>query len=73
MLRRANFLVSIATVALLTIAANVPAFAGNGSVTYTYDALGRVTSATYDTGVTIIYTYDANGNVTSQSVSINGG
>jgi hypothetical protein len=33
-----------------------PALAVNGSVIYTYDALGRVSTASYDTGVCIIYT-----------------
>lgn len=50
-----------------------PAAAGNGSVTYTYDALGRVTSASYDTGVVIIYSYDNNGNRTQQVVNVNTG
>jgi len=47
------------------------ALAANGSVTYTYDPLGRVASASYDTGVIIIYTYDANGNRLSQVVNVN--
>jgi YD repeat-containing protein len=50
-----------------------PAFCGNGSVTYTYDALGRVLSASYDTGVIINYSYDANGNRTQQVVNVNTG
>lgn len=33
-------------------------------VIYTYDALGRLTSATYPNGATITYTYDAAGNRT---------
>ncbi len=45
--------------------------AANGSVIYTYDALGRVTTASYDTGVIVIYTYDANGNRTSQTINVN--
>jgi YD repeat-containing protein len=47
------------------------AYGANGSVTYTYDALGRVTSASYDTGVVILYSYDANGNRTQQVVNVN--
>ena len=47
------------------------ASAANGSVAYTYDALGRVTSASYDTGVIILYTYDANGNRTQQTINVN--
>jgi YD repeat-containing protein len=44
--------------------------AANGSVYYTYDALGRVVTASYDTGVCLVYTYDANGNRTSQVINI---
>lgn len=46
------------------------ASAANGSVAYTYDALGRVTTASYDTGVCIVYTYDPNGNRTSETVNL---
>lgn len=45
--------------------------AANGSVTYTYDSLNRVTSVSYDTGVIILYTYDANGNRTQQVINVN--
>jgi YD repeat-containing protein len=45
--------------------------AANGSVAYTYDALGRVTTASYDTGVIVIYTYDANGNRTQEVINVN--
>ena len=45
-------------------------FAANGSVVYTYDALGRVTSASYDTGVCIAYTYDANGNRLTEKILV---
>jgi YD repeat-containing protein len=47
------------------------AHAANGSVTYTYDALGRIATAAYDTGVFVIYSYDANGNRLSQTVNVN--
>ena len=57
--------------ALLVPMANLPAVAGNGSVTYSYDALGRLLSANYDTGVMILYTYDANGNRTQQVINVN--
>jgi hypothetical protein len=46
------------------------AHAANGSVAYTYDALGRVTIASYDTGVCIIYSYDPNGNRLSETINI---
>ena len=42
----------------------------NGSVSYTYDALGRVTTASYDTGVCILYTYDPNGNRLSETINV---
>ena len=52
---------------------STPANSANGSVVYTYDALGRISTASYDTGVIIIYTYDANGNRTSQVINVNSG
>jgi large repetitive protein len=48
--------------ALLTAFVAGPATAG--TTTYTYDVLGRVTSATYANGTTLSYTYDAAGNRT---------
>ena len=45
--------------------------AANGSVVYTYDALGRISTASYDTGVFVIYAYDANGNRVSQTINVN--
>jgi len=56
---------------LVSALANVPAFAANGSVTYTYDALGRVISASYDTNVIVYYAYDPNGNRTQQVINVN--
>ena len=53
-----------------TILAVSSAHAANGSVAYTYDALGRVTTASYDTGVCIIYTYDPNGNRLSETINV---
>lgn len=44
--------------------------AANGSVAYSYDALGRLLTANYDTGVCIVYSYDANGNRTSQKILV---
>jgi YD repeat-containing protein len=35
------------------------------SITYTYDAIGRLTSASYGDSVTAVYTYDASSNITS--------
>ncbi len=56
---------------LLGDAKTNPAFAANGSVAYTYDALGRVSTATYDTNVIVIYSYDANGNRSQQVINVN--
>ena len=52
------------------LTAATPSSAANGSVAYTYDALGRVTTASYDTGVCIIYKYDANGNRLSETINV---
>ncbi len=46
------------------------AFAANGSVAYAYDALGRIITASYDTGVCIAYSYDANGNRLSEKILV---
>jgi YD repeat-containing protein len=46
------------------------AYAANGSVAYSYDALGRITTASYDTGVCVIYSYDANGNRLSEAINV---
>lgn len=53
-----------------TIWISTPTHAANGSVAYTYDALGRVSTASYDTGVCITYTYDPNGNRLSESINV---
>jgi YD repeat-containing protein len=42
------------------------------SALYTYDAVGRVTSALYDNGTCVAYLYDANGNRTSQNTTLSG-
>ncbi|WP_247515343.1 RHS repeat domain-containing protein [Bradyrhizobium sp. 190] len=58
------------TGALAAVMTLTPVYAANGSVAYTYDALGRVTTASYDTGVCIIYTYDPNGNRLSETINV---
>lgn len=45
---------------------------GHASVLYTYDQLGRVTTALYDNGTCIAYSYDANGNRLSQTNTASG-
>jgi YD repeat-containing protein len=37
----------------------------NASALYTYDQVGRLTTAAYDNGLCISYSYDANGNRTA--------
>jgi YD repeat-containing protein len=46
--------------------------AATASIQYTYDQLGRVTTALYDNGTCIAYTYDANGNRTEQTFTTSG-
>lgn len=55
---------------LLGLAIANSACAANGSVAYTYDALGRLITASYDTGVCIAYSYDANGNRLSEKILV---
>jgi uncharacterized protein RhaS with RHS repeats len=66
--RRSIFLVGL--LALTGPALLEHASAANGSVAYTYDALGRVKTVSYDTGVCIIYTYDANNNRLSETIRV---
>jgi YD repeat-containing protein len=42
--------------------------AADASVTYTYDALGRLATAAYSTGKTIVYSYDSAGNRTAKVI-----
>jgi YD repeat-containing protein len=37
----------------------------NAATNYTYDRLGRLTSALYENGLCVAYSYDANGNRTA--------
>jgi len=50
----------------------VPALAGN-TVTYTYDALGRLIKLTFDNGTTQTYTYDAAGNRLTDTATCSSG
>lgn len=56
--------------ALSGASASDAVLAANGSVVYTYDALGRLITASYDTGVCIAYSYDANGNRLSEKILV---
>ena len=65
------FLLCVSLALVYEVALIDPASAANGSVVYTYDALGRLATASYDTGVIVIYTYDSNGNRLSQTINVN--
>ena len=54
------------TLSFLLAFTGVPCHASG--ITYTYDALGRVITLTYDNGTKITYAYDAAGNRTTQGV-----
>ena len=58
------------TALVLAVAAGAlgPAVAP-ADITYTYDTIGRVTSATYPSGTTIVYSYDNAGNKIQQTVA----
>lgn len=61
------------TVIVLGMFGSESAAAASASTQYTYDLLGRVTTALYDNGVCVVYSYDASGNRTSQTnISGNG-
>jgi YD repeat-containing protein len=61
-----------ALVPLLALLAAMSADAATASTSYTYDLVGRVTSALYDNGVCVVYAYDVNGNRTSQTNTVGG-
>jgi YD repeat-containing protein len=69
MSRLIHIVVVASFVALVFIGAPDPIGAQSDGATYTYDALGRLTQATYTNGTTIVYTYDAAGNRTSVVVT----
>jgi hypothetical protein len=58
--------------AVLALLAMLASNTAEATVVYTYDQLGRITTALYDNGLCIMYTYDANGNRTSQTNTASG-
>lgn len=62
---RSTFLRNVVAAAGASASVLIAGAALAGSVTYTYDTLGRVIRAAYSSGVVIVYTYDAAGNRTS--------
>lgn len=69
---RARLTKTYAAISLLASMGVMSADAATASASYTYDQVGRVTTALYDNGVCVAYVYDANGNRTSQTNSISG-
>ena len=69
-LRRHRVGVQCLALLLLAAPASDAAFAANGSVAYSYDALGRIVTASYDTGVCIVYSYDPVGNRLSETINV---
>lgn len=69
---RARPLLAATVFSALTLVSSDVGRAANGSASYTYDALGRVVTTLYDTGICVIYSYDANGNRTSQATDVGG-
>lgn len=59
----------LATASLIAGLGFVPSEADSSSE-FTYDPVGRVTTALYDNGLCVAYGYDANGNRTSQNNTI---
>ena len=55
--------------AILVLLAVFVAVGLGGAYTYEYDALGRLTKATYPDGQTISYTYDKVGNLLSRAIT----
>jgi uncharacterized repeat protein (TIGR02543 family) len=62
------FVIDFKTLAALIVLV-VSSFALADGVSYTYDSLGRITSATYANGAAFQYAYDANGNRTTLTVT----
>jgi uncharacterized repeat protein (TIGR02543 family) len=60
-------MLSVAVFLVVTLSVTLEAF--SSSVSYTYDAKGRLTRADYGTDKSISYTYDAVGNIKSKNVS----
>ena len=67
---RSSICASVVMLASMTVPGSNTSRAANGSVAYTYDALGRLITASYDTGVCIAYSYDANGNRLSEKILV---
>ena len=63
-----NYLKKIVNIAFVSSFMTLGSFAQD-TVSYKYDALGRLTTVTYSSGAVITYTYDAVGNRISKIVT----
>lgn len=69
-----RFLLARGSAAALLLASMLTdaAEAASASASYTYDQLGRVTTALYDNGTCVAYSYDPSGNRTAQANTSSG-
>jgi YD repeat-containing protein len=68
MIRSNSMKISIVLILYILLVSVATAVHASG-INYTYDALGRLTSITYDNGTVLFYTYDAVGNRVTQGVT----
>ena len=66
---RSRFLSGLSVLLLAAALLGAAAPVGAGSVSYEYDALGRLERIVYDDGTVIEFVYDAAGNRTSRVVT----
>ena len=69
-IRQGKAVLALAILALLGVL--IPEGVSASGSSYTYDPVGRVTTALYDNGTCVAYGYDANGNRTAQSITAGG-
>src|SRR5262249_18187706 len=70
-MRRKPYHAPLVAAALIGFASFQFAWATNGSVTYTYDSLARISTASYGSGTIVLYSYDAAGNPSSRVQNVN--
>jgi len=61
---RSELIGAISTAALMVVQPAVAA-----TITFTYDALGRLATVTYPNGTVVTYSYDSVGNRTARAVT----
>ncbi len=67
-LRKVSLYVTVIAVIGIALALCVPPAVAIASITYTYDANGRLTKADYGNGRSLTYTYDGAGNIITKAV-----